>query len=188
MKTSTILLAVVFSAIATVWSAGPDGASSEREEAPEATRPAPESEVAATPLSDAIRQFVWDLRWEAMDRWFSDWDGVEEFGPDPLADDRWKDATAEPPCRPAVEAEVEAEVSGHAVGSAASGSGTAVSMAVVDGRYEIEAVCSGKDGPQRFRVRGTREEVERWAAELPQPLRRVVRRQLASTDMDGPAW
>ncbi len=189
MKTSTILIAVVFSAVATVWSAGPDGSLPEREDAAEATRPDSESEAPATSLSDAIQQFVWDLRSEAIERWFSDWDAAGESIPDLLANNDWsKDAMTDPQHRAIVESETEAEGSGHAVSTAAHGAGTAVSMAVVDGCYEIEAVYSGTEGPQRFRVRGTRVEVQRWAAELPPPLRQVVRRQLASTDLDGPAW
>lgn len=189
MKTTTILIAVVFSAVATVWSAGPDGSLPKHEEATEATHPATESETSATSLSDSIRQFVWELRSEALERWFSDWDAAEDSIPDPLADNDWsKDAITDPQHRAMVESEVEAEGSGSAVSAAASGSGTAVSMAVVDGRYEIEAAYSGTEGPRRFRVRGTREQVQRWAAELPQPLRQVVQRQLASTDLDGPAW
>ena len=184
MKISTILVAVVFSAAATVWSAGHEAPPAEPVAAANAVEPRFEPAEAA-PRSDAIRQFVWDLRWEAIGRWFDRWDAAEEFHLDPPdGDDWWEDALA----TPELDAVVGAEAPGVAVGAAASGRGTAVSMAVVDGHYEIEAAWSGEDGPQRYRARGTRDEVERWAAGLPRPLRRAVRRQLDSTDLDGPAW
>ncbi len=189
MKTTTILIAVAFSVVATVWSADPDGSLPKHQEAAEATCLASESKTPATSLSDAIRHFVWELRSEAIERWFSDWDAAEDSIPDPLADNGWsKDAMTDPPHRAIVESETEAEGPDGVVSAAASGAGMAVSMVVVDGRYEIEAVYSGREGPQRFRARGTRDQVLRWAAELPQPLRQVVRRQLAPNDLDGLAW
>ncbi|MFW5692988.1 MAG: hypothetical protein ACOCWL_02110 [Thermoguttaceae bacterium] len=189
MKISTILFAVVFSAVATVWSAGPEVAPAEPNGGAEATEPTAD-EPQPTELSESIRQFVDDLRWGAIERWFDHWDAAEPHATDdvwpdlPAEDGWWDDALAAPPRR----AVVEAEADGLAVGAAASGRGTAISMAVVDDHYEIEAAWSGPEGPERYRVRGTREEVERWAAQLPQPLKRAVRRQLASTDFDGPAW
>lgn len=184
MKTSTILVAVLFSAAATVWSAGREAPPAEPGAAANAVEPRFEPAKAA-PLSDAIRQFVWDLRREAIERWFDHWGTTEEYHLDPAADDDWWEDALTAPERDAM---VGAEAPGVAVGAAASGQGTAVSMAVVDGHYEIVAAWSGEDGPRRYRVRGTRNEVERWAAELPTPLRRAVRRQLDSTDLDGPAW
>lgn len=189
MKTSRILIAVVFSAVATVWSAGPEVAPAEPNDGVEAAEPASD-EPQPTELSESIQQFVDDLRWEAIERWFHHWDADEPHAADdvwpdlPAEDGWWDDALAAPPRR----AVVEAEVDGLAVGTAATGRGTAVSMAVVDDHYEIEAVWSGLEGPERYRVRGTREEVERWAARLPHPLKRAVRRQLASTDLDSSAW
>jgi len=188
MKTSTILFAVVFSAVATVWSAGPEVAPAEPNGGAQATEPT-SAEPQPTQLSESIRQFVDDLRWEAIERWFHRRDGIEpdaadDVWPDmPAEDGWWDDALAAPPRR----AVVEAEVDGLAVATAATGRGTAISMAVIDEHYEIEAAWSGPEGPERYRVRGTREEVERWAAQLPQPLKRAVRHQLASTDFDSSA-
>ncbi len=189
MRTSTILFAVVFSAVATVWSAGPEDPREQPRETPEASSRRPESEP-PTQLSDTIRRFVRELRREAIDRWFRDWEAVEPDAADDLwsdlpAEDTWWDDALTAPDRRAV---VEAEAPGVAVGAAASGRGTAVSMAVIDGHYEVEAAWSGPDGPERYQVRGTREEVEQWAAQLPLPLRRAVRRQLAPPDLNGPAW
>lgn len=184
MKTFTVLGAVIFSAAATVWTAGSDVPLAEPTDAANTIEPSPEW-ARPTQLSDAIRQFVWDLRQEAIDRWFHDWNDGEPIEPESLADDAWWDDARAVPER---EAAVAAEAGTHAVSAVASGQGTAISMAVVGGQYEIEAVRSGRNGPERFRVRGTRPEVERWAAELPQPLRDVVRRQLASADLDVPVW
>lgn len=189
MKTSTIFLAVVFSAVATGWSVGREGASAEPNRSTEATART-SGELQPTQLSESVRRFVEDLRWRAIERWFHHRDDMEpgvadEAWPDLSPEDGWwDDALAAPPRR----AVVEAEVDGFAVGAAATGGGTAVSMAMVDGHYEIEAAWSGPDGPVRYRVRGTREEVKRWAAELPQPLKRAVRRQLSATDFDSSAW
>ncbi len=189
MRTSTILFAVVFSAVATVWSAGPEAAPAEPKGGAEATgrklEPAPPAQ-----LSDSIQQFVQELRREAIDRWLHRWDAdqpdaADDFQADWPAEDAWWDDALTAPERRAF---VEAEAPGVAVGAAASGRGTAVSLAVVDGHYEVEAAWSGPDGPERYRVRGTREEIERWAAQLPQPLRRAVRRQLAPADFGSSAW
>jgi hypothetical protein len=204
MKSAVVAMAVLTGAAAMVWLAGPNapalGQAAAGAAPGETVEPVDEPAERATPLSDAIRRFVWDMRRDARERWFHAWnetDWSETELPDrrpradgPWEDDAWLDDDAwwdEALAAPEHRALVERETPRRAVAAAASGRGTAVSIAVVDGHYEIEAAWSGQDGPQRFRARGARAEIERWAADLPGPLRRAVLDHLEFAHGDGVA-
>ena len=124
-------------------------------------------------------------------RWDDDFDalGCHEPGfghfacDDTQLDEGWWDKALGARARSAVvrssaKSAARAQTAGTSVAAAASGEGTAISLVRVDGHYEIEAAYAGPDGTQRFRTRGSQEQVEQWAAQLPPPLRQAVQRRL----------
>jgi hypothetical protein len=138
-----------------------------------------------TPLADDIQRFVWELRFDALRRWFAD-DSFEPFDTDwfgwdeDVPDEAWWDDTFRAMQESTVarssataRSAVPARASGKAI-AVASGEGAAISMARVDDHYEIEAA----HGKQRFHIRGTREEVQQWVTQLPSPLREAVESRL----------
>lgn len=62
--------------------------------------------------------------------------------------------------------------------SAVDGSVEAISLACADGIYEIEASYATPEGRQKFRLSGTRRQVEKSMADLPAPLRQAIERRL----------
>jgi hypothetical protein len=139
--------------------AQPIGRSKTRHVAPAADRP-------VTPLGMEIRRFLAEARQSSLDRmlpemprlaWFDDWE-LDESWTDDWEADRFAEEAADQPAEP---------------------SGMAVSIACVDGRYEIEAALADEHGWRKFRTIGTSDEIACWLVELPPRLRLAIERQLA---------
>ena len=142
MKSTVVAMAVLIAAAAMMWLAGPNapalGQAATGAAPAEAVEHVVEPADRATPLSDAIQRFVWDMRRDARERWFDAWDEpywdetempdrrLRADGPwedDWLDDDAWWDEALAAPEHRAL---VERETPRRAVAAAASGWGRAV--------------------------------------------------------------
>jgi hypothetical protein len=81
---------------------------------------------------------------------------------------------------------------GRSVASSASsstgGGNQAISMACANGHYEIEASCVTPEGRLKYRLSGTRSEIENSMADLPPSLRQAIEHRLDTVSAQEPTW
>ncbi len=130
-----------------------------------------------SPLGSEIQRFLAERSQASLDRalrrappsiWFDTWDEDDPwFDADRQASPWWDEPCPEP-CDPRP----------PAVGRGA----VAVSLAEVDGYYEIEAAFADQHHRQKYRASGSREEIGQWLKTLPPRLRKAILRQMPELD------
>jgi hypothetical protein len=130
-----------------------------------------------SPLGREIRRFLAERSQASLDRarrhalpsvWFEPWDDDHPwFDADEHASP-WFDEPCPEPCDPNSPAVARGAV--------------AISLAVVDGWYDIEAALADQHHRRKYRASGSREEIEQWLKTLPPRLRKAILRQMPEPD------